>query len=317
MAFGMFDGVHLGHQAVIRRSIELARSERARAVVATFDRHPSVLLYPDKAPLAIQTLNQRLNAIASLGVSATWLIRFDRAFSKQSGEVFARGLARDFPALRTVIVGDRFRFGHRRSGSVGLLSALGRELGFVVEALQPVTWKGQPISSTRVRHHISIGDLAGTRELLGRPYTMAGTVVTGDRLGRKLGFPTANLSMEGMALAPNGVYVAHAWLTSWSGPALLSIGYRPTLRSRRPRLRVEVHLLGFEGEIYGQGIELCLLAKLRSEKRFPTLADLRQQIEADCKVADEKYTRLWAIAQNGVRMQNGGGVTGAPGGGGR
>ena len=299
VAIGMFDGVHLGHQAVIDRLVADARRETARAVIITFDQHPAAVVAPERAPSLIQTLAQRLRMFAVLGVDATWLIHFDRAFSEQSGEAFVRGLARDFGRLCAVYVGEQFHFGHRRSGNVQLLRQLGAELGFATHAVAPFFQDGQIVSSTRVRERIRTGDLHAVRRLLGRRYTLAGPVITGDRLGRSLGFPTANLDVPRLVLPPQGVYMATAQLPDWSGPAVVNLGVRPTLGTRESRLQVEAHLLDFTREIGGTELELCFLAKLREEQRFPDLAALRLQIEADCRVARERYPALLAEAQPG------------------
>ena len=297
MALGTFDGVHLGHQAVIRQMVARAKAQQAISLVATFDRHPAAVLAPHRAPLLIQSLAQRLHAFARLRVEATWLIPFDLAFSQITGEDFVRTVHADFPKLHTVFVGDRFRFGHRRAGSVGLLRRLGAQLGFAVEAVPPVCLNDAPVSSTRVRQEIAAGRLGEVRALLGRPYALAGTVVRGERLGRQLGFPTANLHAEGLALPPQGVYVAHATLPVWSGPAVANIGVRPTLGRAGAALRIEAHLIGFDGEAYGLELELVPLAFLRPEQSFVTLGALREQIAADRAMALAQYPVLWQATE--------------------
>lgn len=292
VAIGTFDGVHVGHQAVIRRTVTRARSDGSLAMVATFDRHPATVLAPRQAPLLIQSLPQRLRCLAALGVDATWLIQFDRNLSEKTGEDFVRSMMRSFPALRAVLVGDKFRFGHRRGGTVALLHCLGGELGFDVEALPPVSINGAPVSSTRVRQEIRAGRLAEVQSLLGRPYALAGMVVQGDGLGRQIGFPTANLDVTGQALPPNGVYAAHATLQSWSGPAVVNLGTRPTLGLGNAAFRIEAHMIGFEGNVYGQEIEVQFLAFLRPEKRFATIDALREQIAVDCNTARERHSAL-------------------------
>lgn len=294
MAIGMFDGLHLGHQAVIGRTVSRAKNQDALALVATFDRHPASVIAPHHAPPAIQTLNQRLRGLSNLGVDATWLIHFDRAFSEKSAEEFVRDAFRYFPGLRVVLVGEKFRFGHRRQGTVELLQDLGHELGFEVEAIPPVNLNGEPVSSTRIRRQIRAGHLDEVRALLGRPYALAGKVVEGDRLGRQLGFPTANLAVEGMAVPPNGVYVAHAEATAWSGPAVVNVGFRPTIEPQPQSIRVEAHLIGFDGEVYGQEIELLFLRFLRSERKFGDVGALRAQIAEDCRAASGLYQTIWA-----------------------
>lgn len=294
MAIGFFDGLHIGHQAVIGRTIASARSvQGGLAVAVTFDRHPASVTAPDRAPLLIQTLDQKLRTLAGLGLNATWLIRFDKTFSKKAPEDFVSEMVENFPGVRAVFVGEKFRFGKQRLGTVELLQELGHRFGFGVEPIPPVMCRGNPVSSTRIRHLISAGHLDQAMELLGRPYALAGTIVEGDRFGRQLGYPTANLKVEGLVLPPHGVYAAHAEVRSWSGPAVVNIGFRPTLQHQAPVLRVEAHLIGFEGEIYGQEIELSFLRFLRSERRFETTEALRAQIAEDCRTAVHIHTDLW------------------------
>ena len=285
LAIGVFDGVHLGHQEVIRRMIQLARARQASAVVATFDRHPNAVIAPDRTPPAIQTTSQRLRVFADLGADATWLIRFDEAFSRQTGEAFVRTLARGFGQLVAVCVGSGFQFGHRRSGDVALLRRLGAELDFAVEAVDPLAVDGQTISSTRIRDAIREGDLATASRLLGRPYALAGRVVRGDQLGRQLGFPTANLDVAGLILPPNGVYAVRAATADAEFHGVMNIGLRPTVPGAERQVRVEVHLLDVALELYDQELTAMPLARLRDEMRFASLAALQAQIRQDVAAA--------------------------------
>jgi riboflavin kinase/FMN adenylyltransferase len=297
MAIGMFDGVHRGHQAVLARLVAEGRRAAARTVVATFDCHPASVVAPDRAPPLLQTLGQRWRAIAATGVDAAWLIHFDHEFSGQTAAEFVQGLARGFGRLLAVYVGEQFHFGRDRSGNVAALRHWGARLGFVTHALPPYMIEGQIVSSTRLRECIRAGDLATACRLLGRTYGLAGTVVRGDQLGHRLGFPTANLEVSGLALPPAGVYVASARLPGRSLPAVVNLGCRPTLGGKADHLQVEAHLLGFRGDLYGQELELQFLARLRDELRFPDLAALRRQIEADCEAAREQYPGLLAASR--------------------
>jgi riboflavin kinase / FMN adenylyltransferase len=285
VAIGMFDGVHLGHQRVLQQTVEDAQSADGLSVAVTFDRHPNTVVAPARTPPLIYTLSQRLRALASCGVETALLLHFDRAFSQQSGEVFVTTLARDFGRLQSISIGSNFTFGHRRTGNVALLQALGAKLGFRVHPVAPVPCHGHVISSTRCRQSIQAGDLSLTNELLGRPYSMAGTVVVGDRLGRKLGFPTANLDIAGLAVPPPAVYTGHARVDNGRFPAVMNIGRRPTLNRPEPELRAEAHLLDFEGELYGQELEFEFVSKLRSEEKFSSLAALQDQIGQDVLAA--------------------------------
>jgi riboflavin kinase / FMN adenylyltransferase len=280
-AIGVFDGVHLGHQQVIRQTMADAEQQEGLAVVITFDQHPNTVVAAARVPPLIYSLPQKLRTIAALGVDTVWLIHFDEAFSRQTGEAFVRALVRDFGHLDSIRVGREFTFGHKRSGNVALLQTLGRELKFVVHGLAAVSLDGQPVSSTRIREAIRAGQLDAASQMLGRAYALAGLVVRGDQMGRQLGFPTANLDVQGLVLPPQGVYAAHLRASGESFRGVLNIGYRPTVQSAAPQLRVEAHLLDFKGDLYGQELEVTFVKKLREEQTFPSLESLRQQIARD------------------------------------
>jgi riboflavin kinase/FMN adenylyltransferase len=281
LAIGVFDGVHLGHQCVIGQARQDARQQGATTAVVTFDRHPNAIVAPQNVPPLIYPLAKKLRVIAALGLDTACVLRFDQPFSEISGEEFIRGLTRDGRLIRSISVGETFMFGRRRSGDVALLKALGGELGFTVEAVPDVSLHGQPVSSTRIREAVRAGQFDLASQMLGRSYTLCGRIVAGQRLGRKLGFPTANLDVAGILVPPEGVYVAAAQVNGQAYRAAVNIGHRPTLHSPEARLCVEAHLLDFAQDIYGQEIELTFLGKLRAECKFPSAAALQQQIEQD------------------------------------
>ena len=285
LAIGFFDGVHLGHQQVIRQTVADARATGALSLVVTFDRHPNSVVAPDRVPPLLYSLSQKQRQIEALGADALLLIHFDREFSLQTGEQFIRHLVRDLGTVRSVCVGAAFTFGHKRGGNLSLLCRLGTDLQFRTHGVAAVSLAGSAISSTRIRDAVAAGDLTTAGLMLGRPYSLAGPVIAGDQLGRQLGFPTANIDPTGLVLPPNGVYAVRAALRGASLPAVLNIGYRPTLHRKEPELRVEAHLLDFQGDLYGQELELVFHAKLREEKRFSSLAELRDQITADVAAA--------------------------------
>lgn len=285
LAIGFFDGVHLGHQQIIRQTTTDARQHEARALIVTFDRHPSTVVAPERAPLLIYPLTQKLRVIESLGIDLTLLLPFDRGFSERSGEEFIRTLAREAGQIRSICVGANFVFGHKRSGNVELLRKLGKELSFTVHGLAAVALDGQAVSSTRIRQAITSGDLDAASQMLGRAYSLCGPVVAGDRLGRQLGFPTANIDTTGLVLPPGGVYAAHVRIADQWHRAVINIGCRPTVENPRPHMRVEAHLLEFTGDLYGQNAEVILVDKLREERKFPSLDALREQITRDIKQA--------------------------------
>lgn len=289
LAIGFFDGVHLGHQQIIRQTVADARSEDALAAMLTFDRHPNAIVAPSRVPPLIYPLAKKLAVIESLGIDASLLIQFNKQFSEQSGEEFIRGLARNAGNLRSLCVGADFTFGHKRSGNITLLRRLGDELGFAVRGMPAVTQDGKIISSTRIREAIRLGEFDHTARMLGRPYTVAGNVVPGDQLGHKLGFPTANLDVTGLVLPPNGVYAARAMIAGKAYRAVLNIGHRPTLKSPTPEVRFEVHVLDCSGDFYDRELEVAFVSKLRDETRFASLDQLKAQIARDIAEAKNQF----------------------------
>jgi len=309
LAIGVFDGVHLGHQQVIRQAVGDAAQHEGLSVVITFDRHPAAVLAPARVPPLIYPPAKKMRAIASLGPDTVCVIHFDKAFSEITGEEFIRGLARDCRKIQSLSVGRAFTFGHGRSGNVALLHALGRELHFAVHALAEVSLDGQPVSSTRVRAAVRAGRFARAGQMLGRPYTLCGRVIQGSGVGRQIGVPTANLDAAGLVVPPTGVYAARAFVGGRSHAAAVNIGCRPTVApaappiqgeeqqrrrgsaalpsSAAPPIQVEAHLLDFAGDIYGEEVELAFLKKLRNEEKFPSLAALREQIHRDLARARE------------------------------
>ena len=281
VAIGVFDGVHLGHQQIIRQTVADARGHDAISLVVTFDKHPNAIVAPDKTPPQIFSRSQKLRAIESLGVDALLEIPFDKNFSEKSGETFIRELARDLGKIHSVCVGADFVFGHKRSGNVALLKTLGAELFFQVHGLAAVSLDGQVVSSTRIREAIRAGNFDAASQMLGRPYAICGRIIEGDRLGRQFGFPTANLDATNLILPPNGVYAASTKLKEQFYRVALNIGLRPTVAAAQPQLRVEAHLLDFSGNLYGAELELELDGKLRDEQKFSSPTELREQIARD------------------------------------
>lgn len=281
LAIGVFDGVHLGHQQVIRQTISDARQHEALSVIVTFDRHPNTIVAPARAPALIYPLEKKLQVIESMGAHTVLLLPFDQALSQVTAPQFIENLKNGFGPIQSICVGSTFTFGHRRGGNVELLQSLGRDWNFTVHGLAAIALDGDRVSSTRIREAIRSADFDAASQMLGRAYSLCGRVVEGDRVGRTLGFPTANLAVEGIALPPTGVYAAHVEVGGKNFRAVLNIGHRPTLRSPAPELRVEAHLLDFSSDLYGAEMELTFVAKLREEQKFASLQDLKSQIARD------------------------------------
>jgi riboflavin kinase/FMN adenylyltransferase len=289
VAIGFFDGVHLGHQQIIRQTIADARQHEAVSLVVTFDRHPNTVVAPARVPPLIYWLPQKLRVIDTLGGDALLLIHFDKPFSEQSGDAFIRKLAHDLGQIQSLCVGSNFTFGHNRTGDVALLETLGAELKFTVHGMAAVSLGGKVVSSTRIRDAIRSGDLDAASQMLGRAYSLSGRVIRGDQLGHQLGFPTANLEVTELVLPPNGVYAVHAEVEGRTHRAVVNIGRRPTLKNPAPQLRVEVHLLDFNGDLYDREMEITFADKLREEKTFPSLDALKEQIGRDIAEARLRF----------------------------
>lgn len=289
LAIGVFDGVHLGHQQVIRQTIADARQHEAISVALTFDRHPNSVVAPERAPALIYSLPQKLRAIEAMGVDATLLIEFTDAFSRKTGEEFVRELVCGFGSIHSICVGSAFTFGHKRSGNVDMLRRLGSEFKFQVHGLAALALDSETVSSTRIRQCIREGDLDAASQMLGRSYAIAGNVIEGDRVGRTLNAPTANMDVAGLVLPPNGVYAVHAEVKERCYRGVANLGVRPTLKDPQPQQRFEVHLLDFTGDLYGQEMEVIFVERLRAEQRFASLDALKEQISRDIEIARQIF----------------------------
>ena len=288
LAIGVFDGVHLGHRQVIRTAHDDAQALDAQAVVVTFDPHPMRVLQPDRAPLLLTATPHKLRLIEQLGVATCLVVNFDEAFARTPPEQFLNQVAAESPRLREICVGARFRFGHQRAGDMALIRRLAAQQRYTARAIDSVTVAGEVVSSTAIRRHILWGDLDRAARLLGRPYSILGTVERGDQVGRQLGFPTANLNPHNEVLPPDGVYVVRARWAGRTAGGVMNVGVRPTFTDRSERRLVEVHVLDFNGDLYGVELEVDFVAALRPEQRFPSVADLRRQIAIDVGQARER-----------------------------
>jgi riboflavin kinase / FMN adenylyltransferase len=287
VTIGAYDGVHLGHQAVLRLVRELADARGLEAALVTFDRHPAEVVRPDSAPRLLTTLDQRLELLDATGdLDLCWLLPFDEARSKEAAEDFVREVLVDGIGARLVVVGADFHFGHRRGGNVPLLDRMGAELGFEVLGLGLVAVEGDttgvPYSSTRIRELLAKGDVAEAVRLLGRPHEVRGVVGHGDERGEHLGVPTANLSVpERICLPADGVYAGTFVAEDGADrPAAISVGTRPTFYENGDVL-VEAYLLDFEGDLYGQRVKVRFREWVRGQERFDSTEALIEQMNAD------------------------------------
>lgn len=283
LTIGAYDGVHLGHQHVLAALRHIAVERDLEFVVVTFDRHPLSLLRPDDAPLQLTDLSTKLELLAACGVQTTCVVPFTTERADESAEQFIDELLIGQLRVATIMVGENFRFGHDRRGDVAMLTAAGLDHGFTVTGLPLRDDDDGVISSTRIRGLVADGDVEGAARLLGRPFSVVGTVAHGDgRGGPELGFPTANLHLEpGLAQPGDGIYAAWAHLEDGSrSMAAVSIGRRPTFYDDAAPL-IEAHLLEFSGDLYGQTLKLSFIARLRGEERYDTVDALIAQIAID------------------------------------
>ena len=280
VALGNFDGFHLGHQAVVGRAIQRGFHERRPAIVATFDPHPVRFFKPDVPPFRLTTLDQREALFAHAGADAILVFHFDKALAVTSSEDFVSDVLAQQIGAAGVVTGDDFTFGRGRKGDVALLKRLGRENGIVAEAVAPVLLGETRISSGRIRDALQSGDLATATHLLSRAYAIEGVVQRGDRRGRELGYPTANLPLGDYQRPRYGIYAVRVTLDDGSEhPGVASLGVRPTFDP--PTELLEAHLLDFDGDLYGRRVEVALHAFIRDEKKFDDIGALVAHMQED------------------------------------
>jgi riboflavin kinase/FMN adenylyltransferase len=279
---GTFDGVHLGHQALIRRAMGEAASCGGTAVVMTFDRHPASLLRPELAPKLLTRNAEKISLMEELGVPALLLLPFTSELAAVLAQDFIKELVSACQPLRALCVGSQWSFGKGGEGNVARLREIGLEWNFDVIQIDPVETAREPISSTRIRKAIASGDFADASACLGRPFLLAGKVESGAGLGSKIGFPTANLSVEGMQLPPDGVYAVRVHREERIYPGVANIGVRPTVDPTSSKRTVEVHLFDVSEDLVGKELSLEFVEFLRGEEKFSGLDALKGQIAKDC-----------------------------------
>lgn len=289
LAIGNFDGVHLGHRALLERLAATARQHGLPAAVMTFEPHPRELFAPEQAPARLTSLREKLALLEGCGIDEVFLLHFSRKLAGLTAQEFVDKILVRGLGVRHLIIGDDFRFGKGRAGDFAMLEAAGRAQGFGVEAMHTIEIGGERVSSSAVRDALGAGDLEHAARLLGRPYCISGRVVHGDKIGRKLGWPTANIQLKRKRVALTGVFAATvSGLDKRHLPGAASLGVRPTLGAGlRPVL--EVHLFDFDQEIYGAHVTVHLLHKLRDEMKFDSLTALTAQIARDVQATQEFF----------------------------
>ncbi len=283
VTMGNFDGIHRGHQEIFRTLRQEAEAHGGTTLVITFFPHPLKVLHPDHAPRLITNLKERIKLMEGCGIDCVICLPFDEEFAGWDAERFVREILVGKIGARKVLVGEDFRFGRNREGDIAFLQARGRPFGYTVRKIKPVQVDGMEVSSTRIRQLIQKGRVRDSAALLGRPYDISGTVVTGEKRGRTLGFPTANLATEAELLPPNGVYAVRVALGKEQRPGVASLGVKPTFSGKR--FSIEAHIFDFDRDIYGESIRMEFIEWIRDEKSFPDARALAEQIDRDAKQA--------------------------------
>ena len=282
VTIGNFDGLHLGHQAMLARLQDVARTRGLPSCVLSFEPHPREFFAPEQAPARLSSLREKAECLQRVGIDRLHVFRFDRAFSALTAQAFIEQVLGRTLQARYVLVGDDFRYGAKRAGDFTLLQQAGQSLGFDAEFLPTVEVAGERSSSTAVRQALAAGELEHAARLLGRPYSISGRVVHGDKLGRDIGFPTANIQLKHNRPPLQGIFAVEVCgLNGEPLPGVASLGKRPTVKGADAVPVLEVHLFDFKAEIYGRRVRVDFLHKLRDEEKYPDLDSLVAQIRRD------------------------------------
>ncbi|HMK34813.1 MAG TPA: bifunctional riboflavin kinase/FAD synthetase [Desulfomonilaceae bacterium] len=288
VALGNFDGVHLGHQQIIRKTVESAHAKNRAAVVYTFDPHPRLVLAKVPDVPRITTPRERADILEHLGIDVLILAEFTLEFAAQSPADFVQNILVEELGTRHLFVGENYRFGKGRAGTAGVLKKMASELGFYVHIVPPVMMGDAAVSSSRIRNHLMQGEIREANLLLGREFTIEGRVIHGHHRGKQLGFPTANIKPEIKLHPPEGVYAVYCRVGEMYHQGVMNIGYNPTFKDRR--VSYEVHILDFEQDLYGETIRVYLVHRLRAEMKFDGVEALKDQIRKDIGLGREILT---------------------------
>jgi riboflavin kinase / FMN adenylyltransferase len=290
LTLGVFDGLHLGHQLILKTVVERARATGAVPTVITFEPHPRAVLHPESAPPLLQTFDQKIEAMGVLGIEQTIVIHFDKAFSRIRAEDFLREAVLNRLHAKEVYLGRGFFFGHNREGNIELLRKVSSELGFVADEVPEVRLRGRRIGSTRIRELLLQGRVNLARRMLGRPYGVEGPVAHGAERGVRLGFPTANIQPHNRVIPNGGVYVTATLIEGQWRRSVTNIGVRPTFGDALEP-SIETHVLNWSGDLYGDVVRVRFLHRLRDEKKFNGIDELKSQIETDVARAGSYFER--------------------------
>ena len=290
LTLGVFDGLHLGHQRIMQKVVERAKAVEAHATAITFDPHPRAVLHPESAPPLLQTLDQRLANFEVLGIEQAIVIQFDRGFASQSAEDFIIDIIRERLHAKEVYLGKGFAFGRARGGNIELLRKMSGDLGFFADEVDEVQLRGQRISSSRIRELLAEGRVNVVRRMLGRPYGVEGVIVRGDRRGHTIGFPTANLHPHNRVIPKFGVYATATLIDGVWRRSITNIGVRPTF-GVDDEPSIESYIFEFNDELYGDVLRVRFLHRIRDERKFSGIDELKAQIERDTRRALNYFDR--------------------------
>ncbi|MCM3905737.1 MAG: bifunctional riboflavin kinase/FAD synthetase [Pyrinomonadaceae bacterium] len=293
LTLGVFDGLHLGHQLIMRTVVDRARALGAVPTAITFDPHPRAVLHPQSSPPLLQTLDQKVEGFGVLGIEQTIVVRFTEEFSNIRAEDFLQDVVIDRLHAREVYLGRGFAFGHNREGNIALLRQVSKELGFVAGEVPEVGLRGQRVSSSKVRELLAQGKVNLARRMLGRPYGVEGRVERGNERGHTLGFPTANLHPQNRVIPANGVYVTGTLIDGQGRRSVTNVGTRPTFETGSEP-SVETFVINWDGDLYGDVIRVRFLYRLRNERKFDSLESLKAQITRDVDRAESYFERAGA-----------------------
>jgi riboflavin kinase/FMN adenylyltransferase len=290
LTLGVFDGLHLGHQLIMKTVVDRAKEAGAVPTVITFEPHPRAVLHPESAPPLLQTFDQKIEALGVLGIEQTIVIRFDKAFSQIRAEEFLRDVVANRLQAKAVYLGRGFAFGHDREGDINLLRRVSARLGFFADEVSEVRLRGRRIGSTKIRELLQLGQVNLARRMLGRPYGVEGQVVRGASRGATIGFPTANLHPQNRVIPRGGVYVTATLIEGQWRRSVTNIGTRPTFGDAAEP-SVETYVLGWSGDLYGDVLRVRFLHRLRDEKKFGSIEELKAQIDCDVARAEAFFNR--------------------------
>ena len=290
VALGSFDGIHKGHLAIINKSIELSKNNDSLSMIYTFKNHPRTFINKEEAPKLISTLSEKIKILEGLKVDLSSFVEFDKKFMKLEPEEFIDNLIKNYN-VKGIVVGFNYRFGHKNKGDVRLLKELCNLKGIELCVIEPFTYKSEVVSSTRIRKALSEGKLEDANNMLGRYFSLSGEIVSGKKIGRTIDFPTANLKNDEKRILPKiGVYYTNVGIDKKIYKGITSVGNNPTVNGKN--ITVETHILNFDEDIYGKNIKLYFISKIRNEKKFNSLEELKEQLIKDKNFAEKSNIKI-------------------------